>query len=147
MMAPRIAGFMCCQSLPSLVTVTKAEPKNPLATPGTLNSFSASGERAAASRLVNSIVPLSSTVRPGMNFKVAGLGVASVWMNMAFSGVAGSRPAREGSLADGDAGCTVKGEQTRISAVASRACDGSGLRQGVDILVAQIAGHDRDGNR
>jgi hypothetical protein len=27
-------------------------------------------------------VPLSSTVRPGMNFRVAGLGVASVWMNI-----------------------------------------------------------------
>jgi TRAP-type C4-dicarboxylate transport system permease large subunit len=30
-----------------------------------------------------------------MNFRVAGLGVASVWMNMVFSGVAGSRPARD----------------------------------------------------
>jgi hypothetical protein len=28
-------------------------------------------------------VPVSSTVRPGRNFKVAGLGVASVWMNIA----------------------------------------------------------------
>ena len=42
-------------------------------------------------------VPVSSTVRPGMNFRVAGLGVASVWMNMVFSGVAGSRPARGSS--------------------------------------------------
>jgi hypothetical protein len=46
--------------------------------PGTSNRRSASGERAAASRLANSIVPVSSTVLPGMNFSVAGLGVASV---------------------------------------------------------------------
>src|SRR4029079_1460880 len=51
-------------------------------------------ERAAESRLENSMVPVSSTMRPGMNLSVAGLGVASVWMNMVFSGVAGSRPAR-----------------------------------------------------
>jgi hypothetical protein len=30
-------------------------------------------------------------------------------MNMVFSGVAGSRPAREGCLADGDGKRTVKG--------------------------------------
>src|SRR3954468_3122078 len=30
------------------------------------------------------MVPLSSTLRPGRNFRVAGLGVASVWMNMGF---------------------------------------------------------------
>src|SRR5437764_14908054 len=57
------------------------------------------------------MVPLSSTARHGMNFKVAGFGVASVWMNIACSGVAGSRPARERSLSDGDAGCTVKGRR------------------------------------
>jgi hypothetical protein len=27
-------------------------------------------------------VPVVSTVRPGRNFRVAGLGVVSVWMNM-----------------------------------------------------------------
>jgi hypothetical protein len=31
-------------------------------------------------------VPVSSTARPGKNFKVAGFGVASVWMNMGSSG-------------------------------------------------------------
>jgi len=30
-------------------------------------------------------VPPLSTERPGMNFKVAGFGVASVWMNIASS--------------------------------------------------------------
>jgi hypothetical protein len=35
------------------------------------------------------MVPPSSTLRPGMNFNVAGFGVASVWMNMVFSGLAG----------------------------------------------------------
>jgi hypothetical protein len=43
-----------------------------------------------------------------MNFSVAGLGVASVWINMAFSGVAGSRPARGLPLADGDGKRTIK---------------------------------------
>jgi hypothetical protein len=31
------------------------------------------------------MAPPSSTRRPGMNFKVAGLGVASVWINIVFS--------------------------------------------------------------
>jgi hypothetical protein len=31
-------------------------------------------------------VPCPITVRPGRNFRVAGLGVGSVWMNMASSG-------------------------------------------------------------
>ena len=43
----------------------------------------ASGEAAAASKEVNSRVPWPSTVSPGRNFKVEGLGVASVWMNIA----------------------------------------------------------------
>src|SRR5579862_3729514 len=47
-----------------------------------------------------------------MNFRVAGLGVASVWMNMVFSGVAGSRPARGYPLADGDGKRTVKGRDS-----------------------------------
>jgi hypothetical protein len=34
-------------------------------------------------------------------------------MNMVFSGVAGSRPARERSLADGDGRCTIKGRARR----------------------------------
>jgi hypothetical protein len=54
------------------------------------------------------MVPLSSTVRPGRNFKVAGLGVASVWMNMIFSCVTGSRPARGCPLPDGDPERTIK---------------------------------------
>jgi hypothetical protein len=62
------------------------------------------------------MVPLSSTTRPGMNFRVAGLGVASVWMNMAFSGVAGSRPARKFPLADGDGKRTIKPGIAAISA-------------------------------
>jgi hypothetical protein len=32
-----------------------------------------------------SSVPLASTGRPGRNLRVAGLGVGSVWMNMACS--------------------------------------------------------------
>jgi hypothetical protein len=37
-------------------------------------------------------VPCVKTGRPGRNFKVAGLGVASVSMNMEFSQTSGSRP-------------------------------------------------------
>jgi hypothetical protein len=44
-----------------------------------------------------------------MNFKVAGLGVASVWMNMIFSGSAGSRPACNADIPDGCGGRTIKG--------------------------------------
>jgi hypothetical protein len=37
-------------------------------------------------------------------------------MNMAFSGVAGSRPAREGPLADGDGKSTIKGAKEHLTA-------------------------------
>ncbi len=87
MIAPRIAGRRCCHSKPgssrsSLVTVMKSLPKKTLETPGTSNSRKASGDGAAASGVRNSAVPSPSTARPGRNFKVAGLGVASVWMNI-----------------------------------------------------------------
>src|SRR5450432_3085164 len=67
------------------------------------------------------MVPPSSTTRPGMNFRVAGLGVASVWMNMVFSGVAGSRPAHWVPLADGDGGCTIKGRRAPMTVVPAKA--------------------------
>ena len=55
------------------------------------------GERRGAPRLVGSRaskVPSGMTTRPGRNFRVAGFGVASVWMNMVVSSSdAGSRPA------------------------------------------------------
>jgi hypothetical protein len=65
-----------------LVMVMKSVPKNTPVTPGTPNRRSASGDCAASflSRMSN--VPVASTVRPGRNLRVAGLGVASVWMNM-----------------------------------------------------------------
>src|SRR5690349_11403164 len=116
MMAPRIAGLSCCQSPSVLVTVTKSEPKNTPVTPGTSNRRAASGERLAESRL-KSNVPLSSMIRLGMNFSVAGLGVGSGWLDMVFSGVAGSRPAREVSLADGVARRTIKGRGAAVPAL------------------------------
>src|SRR5665213_4478962 len=82
MMAPRIAGLICCQSPSLLVTEMKSEPKNTPHTFGRSNNFSASGDCAAASLVGMSSVPLSSTPRPGRNFRVAGLGVDSVWMNI-----------------------------------------------------------------
>jgi hypothetical protein len=36
-------------------------------------------------------VPFSITVRAGRNFRVAGFGVCSVWMNMACSATGGRR--------------------------------------------------------
>src|ERR1043166_1403895 len=118
------------------------------------------------------MVPLSSTVRPGMNFSVAGFGVASVWINMTCSGVAGSRPAREGSSSrwrwqkhgQGPGNCSLLGRRPK-SVIASEATqsrtagrmdcfvaraprnDESTSRQRVDVLVAEVARHDGDGNR
>ncbi len=85
MIAPRTAGFMCFQSSSPLVTEMKSEPKKTRLTPGTANRALASGERAAASRVGKSAtVPSPMTSRPGRNFSVAGLGVDSVWMNIAW---------------------------------------------------------------
>src|SRR5258705_4341394 len=82
MMAPRIAGFRCRQSPSRLVTVTKSEPKKTRSTSGMAKSRTASGERLQAAASGKSTVPSLMTSRPGRNFKVAGLGVVSVWMNM-----------------------------------------------------------------
>ena len=43
----------------------------------------ASGDARASLLSVKSAVPSRETGLPGMNFSVAGLGVASVWMNIA----------------------------------------------------------------
>src|SRR5690606_4756409 len=79
----RMAGFRCCHSAPSFVTVMKSYPKKTPITPGMSNRRPASGEAARAdSASRKSAVPSSSTTRPGRNLSVAGLGVASVWMNI-----------------------------------------------------------------
>src|SRR5262249_52191525 len=85
MMAPRIAGLSCCHSPSLLVTVMKSEPKNTPLIPFMPNSRSARGELAAALGSRMSRVPEARTVRPGRNLRVAGLGVASVWMNIALA--------------------------------------------------------------
>src|SRR5882724_5497384 len=83
MMAPRMAGLMCCHSSPSLlVTEMKSEPRNTPVTPSTPNRRCASGEVVASDLSRKSTVPSPNTVLPGMNLSVAGLGVGSVWMNM-----------------------------------------------------------------
>jgi hypothetical protein len=56
----------------------KSEPKKTPPTFGISNSAAASGDCLAASLLAMSRVPASNTARPGRNFSVAGLGVASV---------------------------------------------------------------------
>jgi hypothetical protein len=65
-----------------LVTEMKSEPRNTPRTPLMSNSREASGEARASPLSVKSAVPSASTDFPGMNFSVAGLGVASVWMNI-----------------------------------------------------------------
>src|SRR5690606_35548120 len=85
MIAPRMAGLICCHSTSSaLVTVTKSLPKKTPVTPPAAKMRRASGDFAAASGAGKSAVPVSSTVCPGRNFSVAGFGVDSVWMNMGY---------------------------------------------------------------
>ena len=78
MMAPRIAGLRCAQSPADFVTETKSAPKNTPLTPSMENSAWAKGEACAAEGSRMSSVPDGMTVRPGRNFRVAGLGVDSV---------------------------------------------------------------------
>ena len=64
--------------------LTNSAPRNTPATPSTANRRLASGERAAAASAdAKWAVPSVMIARPGKNFIVAGLGVGSVWMNMA----------------------------------------------------------------
>ena len=82
MMTPRMAGFRCCHSPWALVTVMKSPPKNTPATPFTSNSWAARGDFWAASCVTKSRGAPFTTGWPGKNLRVAGFGVASVWMNM-----------------------------------------------------------------
>src|SRR5665213_3170316 len=84
MIAPRIDGFRCRQSLESVfVTEMKSLPKNTRDTSSMANSARARGERSPDSRVGKSATAASPiTSRPGRNFSVAGFGVDSVWMNM-----------------------------------------------------------------
>src|SRR5947209_4449431 len=136
--APRIAGVRCCQSPPALVTATKSEPRNTPATPGIANRCSASGDWVAdcASRM--SSVPLASTVRPGRNLRVAGFGVASVWMNMAVSSPAVCPIGRTRASSNK----WLLGNELQAPAGHSR-----GSRHCVQILIAQVPRHDCDRDR
>ena len=99
-----------------------------------------------------SSVPVSSTARPGRNFSVAGLGVASVWMNIGSRSLrlTGSRPV---GIMRIRAHRPVDGWDTRRGASGGRGQRGrvpgwrrlSGPR--VDIFVAQMARHDRHRDR
>src|SRR5882757_10505338 len=103
------------------------------------NSCSASGDWAAASLSRMSSVPVASTVRPGRNLSVAGLGVGSVWMNMACSFVcaAPARDHRPGPKITSFRHCNRW----------RRAVEVQPSRQGVQIRVAEVPRHDRDRNR
>ena len=82
---PSTAGLSWLHSPALLVTEMKSGVKNTPPTPGSSISALASGEASASAASRASNVPDSSTGRPGRNLSVAGLGVASVWMNTAGS--------------------------------------------------------------
>src|SRR5687768_6406543 len=81
----RTCGFRSFHStLGAAVTEMKSRPKKTPATSPVEKRASASGEASASSGLAKSRVPLSITRSPGRNLRVAGLGVVSVWISMAF---------------------------------------------------------------
>src|SRR6516162_2092408 len=139
MMAPRIAGLICCQSPAVLVTEIKSAPKKTPVIFGISNNRSASGDCAAASLLCMSSVPDSRTGRPGRNFKVAGLGVASVWINMQLAPETGSRPVRTDQPIDG---AFVRRRQLWEHVTAELE-----LRHGVEVFIAEVPWHDRHRDR
>src|ERR1043166_1044034 len=139
MIAPRIAGLSCGHSPSALVTVMKSEPRNTPPTPWMSNSRSASGDCAASALLGMSSVPLASTVRPGRNLSVAGLGVASVWMNIVFL-----HERRRLSLRRPISKSLHKWAFAAPRSMRRRST-GSGQR--VEVLVAQIPRNDRDRDR
>src|SRR6185437_5102404 len=83
MIAPSTIGLRCCHSMSPFVTEMKSEPRNTPSTPSMEKRRVASGDAVASVLVRKSAVPSARTPLPGMNFNVAGLGVASVWMNMA----------------------------------------------------------------
>src|SRR5215470_8484264 len=145
MMAPRIAGLSCCHSPADLVTAMKSAPKNTPATPVIANRRSASGDWAAAAASRMSSVPLASTARPGRNLSVAGFGVGSVWMNMAGSFTAGGPIARAGIALSYHCNRWRRAVEVQAGTRPRAAVPAS--RHGVEVLVAEVAGHDRDWDR
>ena len=132
MIAPRMAGLICCHSAASaLVTVTKSVPKKTPVTPSAAKMRLAKGDFTAASALGKSAVPISSTVWPGRNFSVAGLGVLSVWMNISYllPFQSDMRPVppgvkvRPGSFGPGSASVRPKIGIHLVQRARSRACD------------------------
>jgi len=81
MMAPRIAGLICCHSPSALVTVMKSLPRKTPVTPGSANRRSASGDLAApdASECRGRRRPILAVPQ---EFQGRRIGVASVWMNI-----------------------------------------------------------------
>ena len=76
-------GFRSFQLTPgAAVTLTKSAPKKTLVTSPVSKIACAKGLASAASGEANSRVPVCMTCLPGRNFRLAGLGVVSVSMNM-----------------------------------------------------------------
>src|SRR5258708_2671211 len=139
MMAPRIAGLICCHSVSDFVTVMKSLPRNTPATPGTPNNRSARGDFAASAALGMSRTPSANTGRPGRNFRVAGFGVASVWMNISKVSTAalGSRPKDNQHRTINNMGVSAGQVNRRARSSTHR----------IDLFVVQLPRHDRHRNR
>src|SRR5216684_4774393 len=144
MMTPSTAGLSWYHSADSsLLTVTKSVPRNTPVTPGTVNNRPARGERSAAAASGKLAVPCSITARPGRNLRVAGLGVGSVWMNMASSDTRGF-----GRLALylGIAATQVNPFANRVKPRRTNSLLPRHSGERGDLLVGEAAGHHGDGH-
>src|SRR5260370_31926152 len=139
MMAPRIAGLICCHSVSDFVTVMKSLPRNTPATPGTPNNRSARGDFAASAALGMSRTPSANTGRPGRNFRVAGFGVASVWMNISKVSTAalGSKPKDNQHRTINNMGGSAGQVNRRARSSTHR----------IELFVVQLPRHDRHRDR
>src|SRR5262245_36999991 len=106
------------------------------------NRRSASGDCAAASLSRMSSVPLASTGRPGRNLSVAGLGVGSVWINMAGS-FARATTAR-GKRVFGHTNRWRRAAEVQDKQVSRSARPAAALRHRIKLLIAEVSGNDGD---
>src|SRR6516162_2857678 len=138
MITAKTAGFSWYQSpSASFVTVIKSAPRKTPVTCGRANSRSASGDiRAATSASVKFAVPEAMTTRPGRNFRVAGFGVCSVWMNI--DGSEKSMGLHTLAWGFGAANQPSAGGRPKPRHHASA--------DGVELLQGEAAGNDRDWN-
>ncbi len=136
MMAPRIAGFILLPFASVLVTEMKSSRRH-APTFGTSNSFPASGDARAASRVGMSRRAGFEHGTAGQELHGRGLGVASVWMNIiCLLRVQGPRVQR--TIADKWRLRRVKVNPPQMQARS---------RHRIEVFVGEVARDDGDGNR